>query len=254
MDPIGVEGISYNITMKSETAERIFSLNYQFYQSFAEEFSETRQRLQPGVLRLMDNFQAESRILDLGCGNGALARELARTGFSGSYHGTDFSPLLLQKAREGFPEDFPAEFIELELPAASWQDYLPDSTFEIVLSFAVLHHIPGHENRLNLCRKIRRYISVGGLYYHSNWQFLRSERQKRRILPWKEAGISENDLDEGDYLLDWKRGGKGTRYVHHFSADELSQMAELADFEVVDSFFSDGKEGDLSIYQIWKPI
>ena len=240
--------------MKSETAERILSLNYQFYQSFAEEFSETRQRLQPGVLRLIDSFRPGSRILDLGCGNGELARELARAGFSGSYIGTDFSPNLLQKAREGFQKYFPAEFATLNLSEASWQDFLPESTFEIVLSFAALHHIPGHKNRLTLCRNIRRYISEGGTYYHSNWQFLRSERQKRRIIPWSEAGFSENDLDEGDYLLDWKRGGKGTRYVHHFSEDELSQLADQADFEIVESFFSDGKEGDLSIYQIWKPI
>ena len=240
--------------MKPETAERIFSLNYQFYQSFAEEFSETRQRLQPGVLRLIDSFQPGSSILDLGCGNGGLAHELARTGFACSYLGTDFSPYLLQKARQGFPEDFPAEFLMLDLSEESWQDFLPDSTFEIVLSFAVLHHIPGHESRLTLCRNIRRYISEGGIYYHSNWQFLRSERLKRRIIPWREAGFSENDLDEGDYLLDWKRGGKGTRYVHHFTQDELSLLADQAGFEIKESFFSDGKEGDLSIYQIWKPI
>ncbi|MGB2964068.1 MAG: class I SAM-dependent methyltransferase [Anaerolineales bacterium] len=240
--------------MNSETAKRILSLNYQFYQNFAEEFSETRQRLQPGVLRLIESFPPGSRVLDLGCGNGELARELVRIGFSGSYLGTDFSSHLLQKAQEGFSEDFPAEFTKLDLSESSWANFLPDSNYEIILSFAVLHHIPGHKNRLTLCRNIRRYISEGGAYYHSNWQFLRSERQKRRIIPWREAGFSENDLDEGDYLLDWKRGGKGTRYVHHFSQDELSHLADQASFEVVESFFSDGKEGDLSIYQIWKPI
>jgi SAM-dependent methyltransferase len=240
--------------MNPEVAERILSLNYQFYQSFAEDFSETRQRLQPGVLKVIKRFPTGSRILDLGCGNGELIRELARNEFSCSYLGTDFSPHLLQKAKAGIPEDFPADFRELNLSDPSWQDSLPNSTFDVVLSFAVLHHIPGYDNRASICRNIRRYISEGGSFYHSNWQFLKSERQKRRIIPWEEAGFSEKDLDEGDYLLDWKRGGRGVRYVHHFSLDELSSLADQSGFEVEDSFYSDGKEGDLSLYQVWKPI
>jgi 2-polyprenyl-3-methyl-5-hydroxy-6-metoxy-1,4-benzoquinol methylase len=240
--------------MKSETASRILSLNYQFYQSFAEDFSETRQRLQPGVLSLVNRLQPESSILDLGCGNGELARELARKGFSCSYLGTDFSSNLLQKAGLGIPDEFSAEFLELDLSEPSWSGLLPESPFDIVLSFAVLHHIPGQEGRINVCKNIRRHISDQGCFFHSNWQFLRSPRFQRRIIPWSEAGFSEKDLDEGDYLLDWRRGGMGTRYVHHFSPEELSLLADESGFRIKESFFSDGKEGDLSIYQVWEPV
>ena len=246
--------ISYNRIMKSEAASRILSLNYQFYQSFAEDFSETRQRLQPGVLSLVNRFQPESSILDLGCGNGELARELARIDFSCSYLGTDFSSNLLQKAGQGIPPEFPAEFLELDLSERSWSDLLPGTPFDIVLSFAVLHHVPGHEGRINVCKNIRQHISDQGCFFHSNWQFLRSPRLQRRIIPWSEAGFSEKDLDEGDYLLDWRRGGMGTRYVHHFSPEELSRLADESGFKIKESFFSDGKEGDLSIYQVWEPV
>lgn len=246
--------ITYNRNMKPETAIRILSLNHQFYQSFAEDFSETRQRLQPGVLSLVNRFQSESSILDLGCGNGELARELARKDFSGSYLGTDFSSNLLQKAGLGIPAEFPAEFLELDLSETDWSGLLPGTPFDVVLSFAALHHVPGHEGRKNVCNNIRRHISDQGCFFHSNWQFLRSPRLLRRIIPWNEAGFSEKDLDEGDYLLDWRRGGMGTRYVHHFTPEELSLLADESGFRINESFFSDGKEGDLSIYQVWEPV
>jgi len=246
--------ITYNRNMKPETASRILSLNHQFYQSFAEDFSETRQRLQPGVLSLVNRFQSESSILDLGCGNGELARELARKDFSGSYLGTDFSSNLLQKAGLGIPAEFPAEFLELDLSETDWSGLLPGTPFDVVLSFAALHHVPGHEGRKNVCNNIRRHISDQGCFFHSNWQFLRSPRLLRRIIPWNEAGFSEKDLDEGDYLLDWRRGGMGTRYVHHFTPEELSLLADESGFRIKESFFSDGKEGDLSIYQVWEPV
>ena len=62
--------------MKSQTVARLLALNKQFYQTFGHEFSSTRVRLQPGVLRVVDSLASDESILDLGCGNGELAREL----------------------------------------------------------------------------------------------------------------------------------------------------------------------------------
>jgi hypothetical protein len=64
--------------------------------------------------------------------------------------------------------------------------------------------------------------------------------------------LAEEEVDEGDYLLDWRSGGAGLRYVHHFSEGELAALAESSGFEIVDTFYSDGKEGNLSIYQVWR--
>ncbi len=246
--------LAYNKRMKSETAARILSLNHQFYQSFAEDFSETRQRLQPGVLQVVDRFPPGSSILDVGCGNGELARELVKKGLDYSYLGIDFSASLLKKGPLDIPEKFPAVFSELDLSKSSWSGIFPDTPFDIVVSFAVLHHIPGREGQINVCKNIRRHISDHGVFFLSNWQFLKSPRLRRRIIPWGEAGFSEKDLDEGDYLLDWRRGGTGIRYVHHFSPDELALIADETDFSIKESFYSDGKEGDLSLYQVWEPV
>ena len=70
--------------MNFATAERLIALNRQFYADHGRDFSETRARLQPGVLRLLDTLDEYEAILDLGCGNGELARTLSRRGHHGS--------------------------------------------------------------------------------------------------------------------------------------------------------------------------
>jgi len=50
----------------------------------ALQFSATRQRLQPGVLQVLQTIQPDDLVLDLGCGNGELAEELARENFQAS--------------------------------------------------------------------------------------------------------------------------------------------------------------------------
>jgi hypothetical protein len=97
-------------------------------------------------------------------------------------------------------------------------------------------------------------LKPNGRFILSNWQFLNSEKLKARIQPWGRAGLSDEDVDEGDYLLDWRSGGSGLRYAHHFSAEELTGLADQAGFEVEAEFLSDGENGRLGLYQIWIPL
>jgi hypothetical protein len=115
----------------------------------------------------------------------------------------------------------------------------------------VLHHIPGEKLRLDILKTIHNLLAEGGRFIHSNWQFLNSPRLRQRVRKWSEVGLSESDVDEDDYLLDWRSGGTGLRYVHHFSEAELAELAESSGFEIVETFYSDGKEGNLGIYQVW---
>ena len=65
-------------------------------------------------------------------------------------------------------------------------------------------------------------------------------------------GTRAQDVDADDYLLDWKRGGRGLRYVHHFDEAELAELAEAGKFEIIKTFYSDGENKRLGLYQIWK--
>jgi 2-polyprenyl-3-methyl-5-hydroxy-6-metoxy-1,4-benzoquinol methylase len=226
-------------------------LNLQFYQTFAKDFSATRGRLQPGVQRILTDLEGTEHILDVGCGNGGLARELARRGHHGSYLGMDFSLPLLQVA-ESRLEDLSASFKQADITASDWDAGLSASSYDAVYAFAVLHHIPGEEIRLRLLRKINRLLKPGGRFILSNWQFLNSDRLKARIQDWKKAGLSPSQVDEGDYVLDWRAGGRGLRYVHHFSEVELDELAPRTGFRVVDSFYSDGQNHKSGLYQVWE--
>jgi len=95
-------------------------------------------------------------------------------------------------------------------------------------------------------------LKPGGRFIHSNWQFLNSDRLRRRIQPWDTVGLDPAALEPGDYLLDWRQGGHGLRYVHHFEPDELTALAHRAGFEPIDGFYSDGEGGNLGLYQVWR--
>jgi SAM-dependent methyltransferase len=239
--------------VKPDIAQSLIELNKKFYSDFARPFSATRGRIQPGVRHVLDSLRGDETILDLGCGNGELARTLARDGHRGAYLGLDFSLSLLEEAAF-VSERFSVEFREVDLVQLSViSDQLSvKDGWSLITAFAVLHHIPSQSLRLNLLETIRELLADGGRFVHSNWQFLNSARLRQRVQEWSEAGLTEADVDEGDFLLDWRSGGAGLRYVHHFREDELAELARSSGFKVFDTFYSDGKEGNLAIYQEWR--
>jgi hypothetical protein len=203
--------------MKSQTVTHLLALNKQFYQTFGHEFSSTRQRLQPGVLQVVDS---------------------------------------LAVARHGW-EDAPATFIRADLSGPDWDRKILASLkkpFDLVTAFASLHHIPSQGMRLSILNKARAMLHTGGKFIHSEWQFMNSDKLKDRIQPWEDAGLTSEDVDEGDYLMDWRSGGRGLRYVHHFYESELEALAAASRFRVRQTFRSDGANGLLALYQVWETV
>ena len=240
----------YNDRVKSEVSQKLIELNRQFYQTFAGPFSATRQRLQPGVQQVLQHLPPDVNILDLGCGNGELAWWLRQRGHTGWYLGLDFSSELLELARQ---KNDPARtlFLQRDLSQPGWELDLPQAPFGLIVAFAVLHHLPSRQLHLQVLQTVHKLLAPEGQLIHSAWQFLKSERLRSRIQPWTAAGLSAAEVETGDYLLDWRQGGQGLRYVHFFSPEELAELAEEAGFQVIDSFFRDGQDGQLGLYQIW---
>ena len=238
--------------MNSATAKRLIELNREFYDRFGDSFSATRQRLQPGVKKILDSIQEDASVLDLGCGNGHFLHELIRRGHKAPLLGMDFSLPLLRNA-ESAPG---VEFREADLTKLSlFTDHFSPLTshWSLITLFATLHHIPSNEIRVDILRTVKKLLKPDGKFILSNWQFLNSEKLTARIQPWNRVGLSDADVDEGDYLLDWRSGGEGLRYAHHFSGEELHGLAGQAGFKVEAEFLSDGENGRLGLYQIWLP-
>jgi SAM-dependent methyltransferase len=236
--------------MQPKVAQNLIELNHKFYQTFADSFSATRQRIQPGVMQILNMIPPTANILDLGCGNGVLAAELINQGYLGQYLGLDFSAELVGIAnQQNLPK---ALFRTADLTSAIWDTELPNAPFDMILCFAMLHHLPGESLRLEFLQKAEKLLIPEGRFVLSNWQFLNSPKLRSRIKPWETVGLKDGDVDPGDHLMDWRREGEGTRYVHQFSSGELHSLAAKSGFRVAGLFTSDGETGDLGLYMIWE--
>jgi len=245
--------------MDAAIGKKLILLNQQFYQTFAKPFSATRQQIQPGVRKVIHSIPPHSRILDLGCGNGVLWQRLFEDSYRGDYLGLDFSQELLRQATTAASQtpmdssEAPQpRFVQADLTENSWHSLAQPPGYDYVLAFAVLHHLPGAQTVIQVLEQTRLLLAPGGQLIFSVWQFLNSPRLRQRIQDWSEIGVSGSQVEPGDYLLDWRQGGRGLRYVHHFNPDELEHLASRCGFRCCEEFLSDGKGGNLSLYQVWR--
>ncbi|HAF61380.1 MAG TPA: hypothetical protein DCK95_03530, partial [Anaerolineaceae bacterium] len=201
-------------------------------------------------------------ILDLGCGNGNILRNLCAQKFSGMYMGVDFSPNLINDAQQLYATLqgkclFKAQFSAFDLVASDWRSISTYKPWEVICAFAVFHHIPGSENRRILFQHVRKCMYPATKFIFSVWQPQNSTRLVKRFQSWNVIGMSESDVESGDVLLDWKSTTStmdevGYRYVHIFTPGELQLIATDLGFTILENFYSDGKEGNVGLYHVWQ--
>ncbi|MEZ4513721.1 MAG: class I SAM-dependent methyltransferase [Chloroflexota bacterium] len=232
--------------MKPEVARQLGELNRRFYASLADPFARSRAHPQVGFLALLPFLPQQcGTVLDVGCGNGRFGHFLQQHHPFDRYVGVDFTVELLAKGAEMLPN---ATFLPRDMSRADCLDGL--GAFDLVVCLAAMHHVPGRENRVALLQGMRRVLQPGGRIMLSNWQFMESERQQRKVRDWAEVGLTAADVDGTDYLLTWRQDGFGLRYVAMIDEAETAVMAAAADLQVIGQFRSDGKEGNLSLYTI----
>lgn len=230
--------------MDDPIARQLVEINTIFYENFAEPFSESRSAPQPGYRKLLEFLPKQPiALLDVGCGNGRFGQFLSAEGLIETYTGVDFSRSLLFEASGTF-----TDLIVRDLSLPGCLDGL--GVFDVIVSLATLQHIPGEVNRARLLGEMSAHLKADGQIVITNWQFMESPRQRRKIRPWSEAGIEPTHLDPDDYLISWTRGGHGLRYVAYIDEHHTRRLAHVAGLRVVNQFRSDGREGDLNLYTI----
>ncbi len=237
--------------VNAETERRLLEINRSFYDRFALQFAGSRSTGQASLRRVLNTIGDGERVLDVGCGDGRAARALDEMGPSVSYVGVDGSESFVTLARqraEGLRRTS-AAFVCADVTQADWLSHLPTTPFDCVLALAVLHHIPGQAARQRLVQQMASRLGASGRLIASTWRFTSSERLRKKVVPWATVDLEEGQLDGGDYLLDWERGGYGLRYCHDIGEDELRRMLEQSGLAVCDLFLADN---GLNLYVVAK--
>jgi tRNA (uracil-5-)-methyltransferase TRM9 len=240
------------LTVDAQVVKRLLALNREFYAEFAGEFSGTRSSGRVNLEPITPYLRNGLKVLDAGCGNGRLAERLDREGYGLTYVGIDATPELIEIAKKGTTtlRGVSAEFHVTDITAPGWTAPLQThAPFDAAFALALLHHIPGFELRCRVLSEIRAMLRPEGVLLMSNWQFMQNERLRHKIVPWQKIGIGEKELEEGDALLDWKRGGTGYRYVHQFTTAEVQSLSDQSGFQMLEQFQLDA---DLNLFSILK--
>jgi ubiquinone/menaquinone biosynthesis C-methylase UbiE len=152
--------------------------NERSWQDAIERGISNRGNLQANLsfLKQTDLINANKKVLELGCGTGALAHFLHTTGTA--VIGSDIAKTAIDHARKCYPEtEFRTHSAE-ELP-------YEDGSFDIVMSFDVLEHLPNVDQHL---REVRRVVKADGYYLLQTPNKLSNaifETLKCRSLEWK---------------------------------------------------------------------
>jgi ubiquinone/menaquinone biosynthesis C-methylase UbiE len=107
---------------------------------------------------ILAQLQPGAAVLDVGCGTGTLAMEVARRWSAGRVAGIDPSTEQIARARKkaarrNVPIEFQVGVIE-QLP-------FPEATFDVVFSTLMMHHLPAPLKRQGLS-EIARVLKPGG--------------------------------------------------------------------------------------------
>lgn len=244
--------VDYNLHVDQDTVQRLLAINHEFYATFAESFAATRSVTDPALTAILPYLPERARIVDVGCGNGRLALLLERERPGTIYVGVDAAPELIEVARDKADEltSTEATYRVADVAQSNWTEGLPCRPFDCAVVLAVLHHIPDFDLRARVLGDIAGVLELDGFLILSSWQFLANERMRRKIVDWSEVGIDVDNLNPGDYLLDWKRGGLGFRYCHLIDAGEVKDLAAASGFRVRETFRAGGREGDLSLFAV----
>ncbi len=134
-------------------------------------------------------IQSGEQVLDVGCGTGTLAMEVARrVGHAGHVTGVDPGTEQIARARRSaarrnLPIDFQIGVIE--------QLAFPDQTFDVVLSTLMMHHLPTSLKRQGLA-EIARVLKPGGRLVIAD--FKRQQERAGQAVRFHAGGSSMHDL------------------------------------------------------------
>lgn len=169
------------------------------YDKFAEQFSKTRQKPWKEVIEFLDTLPKNSRVLDIGCGNGRHIIEAEKRGLKAV--GIDISRNLLKIAKRKTKSPLILGNA-LALP-------FKGRAFDSSICIAVVHHFGTEKERIQALKEAARVTNSAILV--SVWAFEQEKFARRK---------------SQDIQLGWNK--KFPRFYHLFREGELEALVKKA--------------------------
>jgi len=254
--------------VQKTTISKLNQLNQEFYQTTAQDFSDSRNYYWHGWYELIDILQTlklqtvksnkKIKVLDLGCGNARFAKFLKREArlHRIEYHGVDNNSRLLDLAQKQMTQiRIPNKLTKLDIVKSLVKNSLDQqlrNEYDLIVCFGILHHIPSFKLRKRLFKNLNSLLKDNAFLIITSWQFAKDERFEKKIIQPEQVDIKAKELESDDYILDWQRGTPAYRYCHYTSEEEMHLLAKGSKLQLLDSFKADGKSKQLNLYAILK--
>jgi len=208
--------------MDNRKASRIIRETRDIYNSIAKEWDISRERPSGVKMKALKFVKPGDRVLDLGCGNGFMTPFILERG--GIYEGTDISKNLIMIARKKYRQEIKNKLVNFKVGEATKLPYA-DKSFDMVISFAVLHHIPSPNLRQKFFKEAARVLKPGGRGVVIVWNLLNDWTNKRFKI---QEQLAKQDC--GDVQVPWKatEGKVFSRYLYQFKKSEIILLAKNA--------------------------
>jgi len=214
--------------MRKQKQQEILALVKNNYQEISKHFSQTReQRMWTEIVDIAKKIPPASKVLDVGCGNGRLGKELKG---DVDYLGVDSSSNLIDIAKKKYKYNENYKFHVLDIFEL---DKLKEK-YDYIFLVAVIQHIPSKELRVKVLNKIKSALKENGEIIISVWNLVDNKKYKKQLKKSKYLNFLKG-LDQRDLLFYWKnsQGEKlSLRYYHAFTAKELKKLFAKCDLKL----------------------
>ncbi|HRN85928.1 MAG TPA: class I SAM-dependent methyltransferase [Candidatus Dojkabacteria bacterium] len=227
--------------MKDETRQKLLELNRIFYEKNAKEFSNTRNYYWQGWQKAWEVIKTHNpnirNVLDVGCGNGRFLKFLRENTENFTYLGIDHSSNFIEECQNKLADEN-SYFMRFEIANDDFTK-IANEKYDLISLIAVLHHIPGNSNRIDLIKQLSKLLKPKGIIIITFWDFMKGNRMQSRIFPWSLSNIDKKDLEEGDHLLKWSDSTDTQRYCHYFSEEEKQSLIKYSQLRPLSRYTSD---------------
>ncbi len=174
------------------------------YNQIALKFDVTRTYYWACVKEFLGSIEktSEKKILDLGCGNGRYVKLFDPM----QVHCLDNSEELLKIVSNRYPH---VNTICSDVTTIPY----PDSSFDYVISIAVIHHLSSESRRIKMLEEIIRVLKPNGSAIITAWA---------TTTPTDKFTKLNSDEDDSDYLIPWAH--KYVRFYHLFKQNEFETI------------------------------